>query len=187
MLSNARMYYVATVQQRKKSSSTKASSWQTETSNTRDEESAGQIRLSAMPAHVVIQRSDVPACRAGKTVLVQPLSEACPPEPHRSFLLRRTTAASGHHICRGETACSIHRDFDSLAEQRSYPLPFVTTQTVNSVAAPAAPHPPDLILLWLVRVLQRSSPRCLLTPRNLQEKESPCPTGKQPVCFRSSY
>ena len=39
----------------------------------------------------------------------------------------------------------------------------------------------------LVRVLQRSSPRCLLTPRNLQEKESPCPTGKQPVCFRSSY
>jgi len=82
----------------KESFSTNASTLQIETSNGKDEESAAQIRVSPLPAHIAIQRSGVPACRAAKTVFLQSLPKTCTPEPHPSLLLRRATATSGRHI-----------------------------------------------------------------------------------------
>jgi hypothetical protein len=70
MVPNAGMYYAATVQTPKEKFLNKCINFQIETSNRRDEESAAQIRLPAMPAHVAIQRSGVPACGAAKTILV---------------------------------------------------------------------------------------------------------------------
>src|SRR5258707_2650653 len=124
----------------KESFSTNASTSQIETSNRRDEESAAQIRVSPLSAHVAAQRSGVPACRAAKTVLLQSLPQACSREPYPSLLLRRATAASGRHISRSEAARSIHRCFDSLVEQRSCPLPLVSRHTANRIAAAPASH-----------------------------------------------
>jgi hypothetical protein len=171
----------------KRKSSTNASTSQIESSNGRDEESAAQIRVPPLPAHVATQRSGVPACRAAKAVLLQSLSKACSPEPPPSLLLRRATAASGRHIRRGQTARSIHRRFDSFARQRSCTLPLVTRHTANGIAAaPASHNPSNLIPLLPARALQRS-PHAVCRPCSLQEKESPCPTGWQPRCFPSFY
>jgi hypothetical protein len=181
-----RMHEIITRQCQRKFS-TNASTSQIETSNSKDEENAAQARVPPLSPHVAGQRSDVPACRAAKTVLLQSLSEAHSPEPRTSLLLRRTAAASGRHIRRGQAARSIHRCFDSLAEQRSCPLPLVTRHTANSItAAPASHNPSNLIPLLPVRALQRS-PNAVRRPCCLQEKESPCPKGWQPRCFRSFY
>jgi len=167
--------------------STNAPTSQIETSNRRDEENAAQTRVFPLPAHVAGQRIDLPACRAAKTALVQPLPKACPPKRHPSLLLRRTTAASGRHIRRRHAARAIHRCFDSPAEQRSCTLALVTRHTANSIASASASHyPSNLIPLLPVRALQRS-PHAARRPRNLQEKESPCSTGWQPRCLRSFY
>jgi hypothetical protein len=167
--------------------STNASTSQIETSNDRDEENGAQARVPPLSPRVAGQHSDVPACRAAQTVLLQSLSEARSPEPRTSLLLRRTAAASGRHIRRSQAARSIHRCSDSLAEQRSCALPLVARHTVNSiVAAPASHNPSNLIPLLPVRALQRS-PNAVRRPCCLHEKESPCPKGWQPRCFRSFY
>jgi hypothetical protein len=152
MLSNARMYYVATVRQRKKSSSPVASTSQNETSNIsdeeRDEESAAPIRVSPLSAHLAAQCIDVPACSTAETIFLQSLSKTCPAEPYPSLLLRRATAGSSHHIYPSQAAGSLHRSFDSFAGQRSHILPLLTRPTANSLAAaPASPHPSNLIPL----------------------------------------
>jgi len=175
------------LQRQKKSCPTNASTSQIETSNARDEENAAQIRVSPLSAHVAIQRSDVPACRAAKTVLLQSLSKARSSKPRPSHLLRRATAASGRHIRRSQAARSIHRCFDSVAEQRSCTLPLVTRHTANSIAtAPASHNPSNLIPLLPLRALQRPT-NAVRRPCNRQEKELPCPTGWQPRCSRSFY
>jgi hypothetical protein len=164
-----------------------ASCSQIETSNHRDEENAAQIRVCLMLTHVAGQRSDVPASRAAKTVLLQSLPKTCSPKSHASLLLHGAAAASSRHIRRNQAARSIHRHFGSLAEQRSCLLPLVTSHTANSIAAaPASHNPSNLIPLLPVRCLA-ASPDAVRRPCSLQEKESLCPRGWQPRCFRSFY